>query len=147
MAEGELDIGEACLEYFRQAYENPYSYETKVDKYGNEKQTKVPCDFPSYAGFAASVSMGKDQVLSALGKDVKAQCDAMIEHILLVNGMNGSYASALSVRATENIMGWSQKIEQTGVSYTVSPEDLKLLRDAGLKVADRLIEGVAERLA
>lgn len=139
-------LEQQALAYFREACDSPYQYETRIDKLGNTKQTKVPVDFPSYAGFAALRGLGKSSLLAALSPDVQAQCDAMIEHILLVNGMNGSYASALSVRATENIMGWSAKTTLTAITYTPTHDDLLLLQQAGIAIAPKLLEGTATRL-
>lgn len=124
---GAENVDRLMLEYF-----SPKSlYKLVIPKIG--APVKIPCDFPSVAGFCSKYNVPPSRLEPMVSEDIWELCHAKMEHILSVNGLNGNYDSGLTKFIKKNKHGYSDTFEQVvRHSVVMTEEDKKLLARSGL---------------
>lgn len=114
------ELGAEMLEFFDR---NPYEIISIYDENGNEKKIKIANDFPSFEGFAVHKKFSR-KALYLWKKKYKEfrlawnKCETIQHNFIMVNGMAGLTASAFTIFAAKNVMGWRDKqdVNNTGTT-------------------------------
>ncbi|MCH8163280.1 MAG: hypothetical protein IIA99_04210, partial [Proteobacteria bacterium] len=127
-----------------QMMEDYFNREPFTEEHTKKGVIRVPCSFPTLAGFAAKISIARETLwhwYKAKNKDgtlkypdffnaYKRAKDCQ-EHILINNGLLGLYKSSFAIHTAKNVLGWrnNPKTKHSGdgdkSNETKSPSDLE----------------------
>jgi len=123
------------------AYFNKPASEVVQD---GDKRERVPCQFPTLAGFACQIGVHRATLLNWSGQheeffDALKMAKEHQERILVQNGLDGSYDRTFAIFTAKNLIDWRDKVEQEvsgpngGPIQTKSTLDVSGLNDDQLR--------------
>lgn len=117
------DFVQACYEYFDRDLTTMKTVKKSVKVKGEdgseffedvEQEVEVTSEYPTLAGFAASIGICKDTLYEwaerhkEFGEALKFGRNKM-EQLLIGNGINGRYNPTFAALAAHNIIGWKSR--------------------------------------